>query len=69
MHTLRSRDKSCCASCIAVIVVRDHHSYIGAKIHSMTTGGGLVLLEPLHDKGARSWFKRFEVCSAANLIV
>ena len=65
MHTLRSRDKSC-ASCIVVTVVRGHHSYIGAETHSMATGGGLALPEPLNDEDARSWFKRFEVCSAAN---
>jgi len=28
--------------------------------------GGLALLEPLHDDDARSWFKRFKVCAAAN---
>ena len=31
----------------------------------MATGGGLALPEPLHVY-ARSWFKKFKVCSAAN---
>ena len=29
-------------------------------------GNGIVLPEPLQDDNARSWFKRFEVCCAAN---
>ena len=33
---------------------------------NMATGGGLALPEPLHNKDAKSWFKRFEVCSLAN---
>jgi len=36
------------------------------KPGKMATGGGLALPEPLHDDNARSWFKRFEVCAAAN---
>ena len=32
----------------------------------MATGGGLALPEHLQDEDARSWFKRFEVCAAAN---
>jgi len=32
----------------------------------MATGVGLALPEPLHDEDARSWFKRYEVCVAAN---
>jgi len=32
----------------------------------MATGGGLALPEPLHNEDACSWFKRFEVCAAAN---
>jgi len=32
----------------------------------MATGGGLALPEPLHDEDAHLWFKRFEVCAAAN---
>ena len=33
----------------------------------MATGGqGIALLEPLQDTDARSWFRRFKVCSAAN---
>lgn len=32
----------------------------------MATGVGLALPEPLQDGDARSWFKRFEVCAAAN---
>ena len=32
----------------------------------MATGGRLALHEPLHDEDARLWFKRFEVCAAAN---
>ena len=32
----------------------------------MATGGGLSLPEPLQDEDSRSWFKRFEVCAAAN---
>ena len=32
----------------------------------METGGGLALPKPLHDEDSRSWFKRFEVCAAAN---
>ena len=32
----------------------------------MATGGGLALPEPLQDEDSRSWFKRFEVCAAAN---
>ena len=33
----------------------------------MEIGGGLALLEPLHDEdAASSWFKKSEVCSAAN---
>ena len=34
----------------------------------MASGGGhgLALPEPLQDEGAKSWFKRFEVCAAAN---
>ena len=31
-----------------------------------STGGGIVLPEPLQDDNARSWFKRFEVCCTAN---
>ena len=32
----------------------------------MATGVGLALLEPLHDKDARSWCKCYEVCVAVN---
>jgi len=32
----------------------------------MATGGGIALPEPLHNEDSRSWFKRFEVCTAAN---
>ena len=32
----------------------------------MAAGGGLALPEHLQDEDARSWFKRFEVCAAAN---
>ena len=32
----------------------------------MATGGGLALPENLQDEDSRSWFKRFEVCAAAN---
>ena len=32
----------------------------------MATGGGLALPEHLQDEDASSWFKRFEVCAAAN---
>ena len=32
----------------------------------MATGVGLALPEPLHDEDAKSWFKRLEVCVAAN---
>ena len=32
----------------------------------MATSVGLALPEPLQDGDARSWFKRFEVCAAAN---
>ena len=32
----------------------------------MATGGGLALPEHLQDEDAGSWFKRFEVCAAAN---
>jgi len=32
----------------------------------MATGVGLALPEPLHDDDALSWFKRYEVCVAAN---
>ena len=32
----------------------------------MATGGGLALPEPLVDEEARSWFKRYEVCTLAN---
>ena len=32
----------------------------------MDTGIGLALPEPLQDEDSRSWFKRFEVCAAAN---
>ena len=32
----------------------------------MATGVGFALPEPLHDEDSRSWFKRFEVCAAAN---
>ena len=32
----------------------------------MATGGGLALPEPLQDEDSHSWFKRFEVCAAAN---
>ena len=34
----------------------------------MASGGGhgLALPEPLQDEGAKTWFKRFEVCAAAN---
>ena len=31
-----------------------------------STGGGIVLPEHLQDDNARSWFKRFEACCAAN---
>jgi len=37
----------------------------GRKV-AMATGGGLALPEPLQDKNSCSWFKRFEVCAAAN---
>ena len=36
------------------------------KIMASGGGHGLALPEPLQDEGARSWFKRFEVCAAAN---
>ena len=32
----------------------------------MATGVGLTLPEPLHDEDAKSWFKRYKVCVAAN---
>ena len=32
----------------------------------MASGVGLALPEPLQEDDARSWFKRFEVCAAAN---
>ena len=32
----------------------------------MATEVGLALPEPLHDEDAKSWFKRYEVCVAAN---
>ena len=51
-----------------IIVIRDLLTLVpkpGTK-NSMATGGGLALPEPLHDEDARAWFKRFEVCSAAN---
>ena len=32
----------------------------------MATGSGLALPEPLQNEDSRSWFKRFEVCAAAN---
>lgn len=32
----------------------------------MATGVGLALPEPLQEDDAKSWFKRFEVCAAAN---
>ena len=40
--------------------------YIGAETRDMASGHGLALPEPLQDSDARSWFKRFEVCAAAN---
>ena len=41
--------------------------YIGAETRDdMATGVGLALPEPLHDEDAKSWFKRYEVCAAAN---
>ena len=41
--------------------------YIGAETRdNMATGGGLALPEPLNNKDAKSWFKRYEVCSLAN---
>ena len=32
----------------------------------MATGGGLAQPEPLVDNEARSWFKRYEVCTSEN---
>ena len=32
----------------------------------MATGGTIALPEPLEGEDARSWFKRYEVCVAAN---
>ena len=32
----------------------------------MAASTGLALPEPLLDGNARSWFKRFEICAAAN---
>ena len=36
------------------------------KPGTMAMGVGLALPEPLQDGDARSWFKWFEVCAAAN---
>ena len=36
------------------------------KTGKLSTGGGIVLPEPLQDDNARSWFKRFQVCCTAN---
>ena len=36
------------------------------KPGTKATGIGLALPEPLQDGDVRSWFKRFEVCAAAN---
>ena len=54
----------CVASCST-----SFFCHIGAKtrdLQIMATGGGLALPEHLQDEDARSWFKRFEVCAAAN---
>ena len=32
----------------------------------MATGGNIALPEPLEGDDAKSWFKRYEVCGAAN---
>ena len=41
--------------------------YIGAETWDMASGGqGITLPEPLQDADAKSWFRRFEVISAAN---
>ena len=31
-----------------------------------STGGGIVLPEPLQDDNAKSWFNRYEACCTAN---
>ena len=36
------------------------------KISMATSTGGVVLPEPLQDDNAKSWFKWFKVCCAAN---
>ena len=32
----------------------------------MASGGIIALPEPLHEDDAKSWFRRFELCAAAN---
>ena len=39
---------------------------IGAETRDDVAGLGIALPEPFHGEDAKSWFKRFEVCSAAN---
>ena len=39
---------------------------IGAETRDDMAGLGIALPEPLHGEDAKSWFKRFEVCAAAN---
>ena len=40
--------------------------YIGAETWDDMAGLGIALPEPLHGEDAKSWFKHFEVCAAAN---
>ena len=38
----------------------------GAETRDMATGTGIALPEVLRGEDAKAWFKRFEVCAAAN---
>lgn len=40
--------------------------YTGAETREMASGTGVALPEVLRGEDAKSWFKRFEVCAAAN---
>jgi len=60
-------------NCHLVLLVGVHHSVDHFTLVpkprrkvAMTTGGGLALPELLQNEDSHSWFKRFEVCAAAN---
>ena len=48
------------------MIVKALSDNIGAETRDNMAGLGIALPEPLHGEDAKLWFKRLEVCAAAN---